>query len=197
MAGLLTFTGTIMKNLFHKPVTTKYPAEPIDYPERSRGHIEIEIDKCISCGMCVRCCPPGCLSVSKKEGTWTINRFDCIACGYCVQKCPKKCLHIVPGYQTPGNEKFEAVYQKSPEVLAAEAAKAAEQAKKIAAAKAARAAKAAAAAKQTAPSQQAQDTAANKPAAALNKPADSAAAGNNPSVQPAAPKKEPVSTGRE
>lgn len=136
--GILTFTGQVLKNLVSKPVTTSYPEKPAVYPERSRGHIEIDIDECISCGLCTRGCPPRCLKVNKVEGTWTINRFDCIACGYCVQRCPKKCLHIVPGYQKPGPAKQETVYKKSPEVMAAEAAKRAEIAKKAAAAKKAR-----------------------------------------------------------
>ncbi|MBQ9155755.1 MAG: 4Fe-4S binding protein [Eubacterium sp.] len=136
----MTFTGTMLKNLFSRPVTKNYPAEPAVYPERSRGHIEISIDDCISCGLCVRSCPTGTISVDKKAGSWTINRFDCIACGYCVEKCPKKCLHMVPGYQEPMGEKAEAIYRISPEVMAERAAKAAEAAKKAAAAKAAKAA---------------------------------------------------------
>jgi len=120
---ILEFAGTALKNLFSKPATKNYPAEPAVYPERSRGHIEIEIDACISCGMCVRNCPSSALTVDKNEGTWEINRFDCVACGYCVQVCPKKCLSMVPGYQAPDHEKFTALYKKSPEVMAAEAAK--------------------------------------------------------------------------
>lgn len=109
---LMAFTWSTLKNLFSKPVTRNYPAEPINYPEGSRGHIEIEIDKCISCSLCAKNCPPGAIRVDKAAGTWTINRFDCIACGYCTMKCPKKCLHLVPGYQTPGTEKAEATYTR-------------------------------------------------------------------------------------
>lgn len=143
--GIMNFAPETLKNLFRKPVTTGYPAVPAEYPERSRGHIEIEIDNCISCGLCVRCCPCNTLSVDKMKGTWTINRFDCIACGYCVTKCPKKCLSMKQGYQQPGAEKGEVTYTKSPEVLAAEAKKREEQAAKAAAAKKAAAEKAAAA----------------------------------------------------
>jgi len=57
MSNIFNFTPTVLKNLFHKPVTKNYPAEPAQYPERSRGHIEIDIDECISCGKCVSRCP--------------------------------------------------------------------------------------------------------------------------------------------
>lgn len=146
-SSILNFTGTLIKNLFSEPVTRNYPEEPAVYPERTRGHIEIDIDQCISCGLCVRSCPPRCIIVDKAEGTWTINRFDCIACGYCASRCPKKCLKLVPGYQKPARAKEAATYRKSPEVMAEEKRKAAElAAKKAAALKAAQANKAGAAA---------------------------------------------------
>lgn len=109
---VMAFTWSTLKNLFSKPVTKNYPAEPINYPERSRGHIDIEIDKCISCSMCAKVCPTGCITVDRKAMTWAINRFDCLACGYCTLKCPKKCLHLTPGYQTPGGEKVPVSYQR-------------------------------------------------------------------------------------
>lgn len=112
MPNLMNFTGTVLKNLFSKPVTKNYPAEPIDYPENSRGHIENDFEQCILCGLCMRNCPTGAIKVEKAEGNWRINRFDCIQCGYCTLKCPKKCLHIVPGYQEPGQEKVEEVQHR-------------------------------------------------------------------------------------
>ena len=133
----MNFTGTILKNLVSKPVTKNYPAEPIDYPEASRGHIENDFEQCILCGLCMRNCPTGAIKVEKAEGNWRINRFDCIQCGYCTLKCPKKCLFMKEGYQTPGPEKQEDTYTKSPEVLAAEEEKRKEAARKAAEAKAA------------------------------------------------------------
>lgn len=177
---IMTFTGTMLKNLFSKPVTKNYPAEPAVYPERSRGHIDIRIDECISCGMCVRSCPTGTLSVDKKAGTWTINRFDCIACGYCASKCPKKCLKLIPGYQKPGRSKAAVTYRKSEEVMEAERQKAAEMAaRKAAALKAANEKKAAAApapaAKAAAPAP-AENAAAPAPAAKAAVPAQTVSA---------------------
>ena len=106
---LMSFAGIALKNLFSKPATTSYPLEAREYPERTRGHIEIDENNCILCGNCMRNCPPGAITVSKPDLTWTINRFDCIQCGYCTDKCPKKCLHLVPGYQEPGAVKAECV----------------------------------------------------------------------------------------
>ena len=57
MSSILNFTGTLLKNLVSKPITKNYPEEPAVYPERTRGRIVIDIDQCISCGLCVRNCP--------------------------------------------------------------------------------------------------------------------------------------------
>jgi ech hydrogenase subunit F len=128
MAQFLGFAKTVMRNLFSAPATTSYPAVPREYPERTRGHVEININDCIMCGMCMRSCPPGAIEVKRAENTWTINRFDCVQCGYCVQKCPKKCLSIVPGYQEPDAVKHvDAVVKPVVEAPKAEAGKAAAQ----------------------------------------------------------------------
>ena len=75
-----------------------------------RGHVVIQIEDCISCGLCARSCPPGALRVDRAAGTWTISRFDCVQCGSCVNACPKKCLAIVPGYTTPDGEKHTETF---------------------------------------------------------------------------------------
>ena len=108
-----------IKNLFSKPATKNYPAEPAHFPERMRGHIEIKIEDCISCGLCARSCPPGALAVDRAQGTWTINRFDCVQCGSCVNVCPKKCLFMRPGYTEPQAEKRSETFVKPKEVPAA------------------------------------------------------------------------------
>ena len=107
------FAGSVLKNLFSKPATTGYPFEPAHYPERMRGHVEIKIDACISCGLCARSCPPGALKVDRAAGTWTINRFDCVQCGNCVNVCPKKCLKMMPGYTTPDTTRHSDTYTRT------------------------------------------------------------------------------------
>lgn len=112
MSKYMGFAKLALNNLFSKPVTTAYPAKPKVYPKRTRGHVEISIEDCILCGLCMRSCPPGAIQVNRGTATWTINGFDCVQCGYCVEKCPKKCLKIVPGYTEPDTSKHAAVFAK-------------------------------------------------------------------------------------
>ena len=98
---MFTLAGRIVGNLFKKPATTQYPFEPVEFPERMRGHISIRIEDCITCGLCARACPSLAIQVDRKGGTWTISRFDCVQCGSCVLVCPKKCLTMEKGYTEP------------------------------------------------------------------------------------------------
>lgn len=84
----------IMGGLFGKSATLKFPLEPKKTFEATRGHIEIDIDACIFCGMCQRKCPTGAISVSKPETSWSIARYDCMQCNCCAEVCPKKCLRM-------------------------------------------------------------------------------------------------------
>lgn len=107
---VFVYARTSLSNLFKKPATTSYPFEPAQFPERMRGHVEINTEECISCGLCMRSCPPGAIHVDREGGTWTIDRFDCVQCGSCVIACPKKCLSLVPGYTRPDVVKKEDSY---------------------------------------------------------------------------------------
>lgn len=110
--GIMDFTSQAIKNLFSKPATSSYPFELRQYPERSRGHVEINIDDCIMCGLCSRKCMSGAITVDRNTKTWSIERMGCVQCGSCVTACPKKCLAIVPGYTEPSQEKTVDSYSK-------------------------------------------------------------------------------------
>ncbi len=114
--NMMNFTKTVMKNLFSKPATRNYPAQPKAFFERTRGHVEIRIQDCIFCGLCSRKCPTGAITVERGEKSWSIERFGCIQCGYCVESCPKKCLSMLPPYPTPAAQKPTETYvQPQPE----------------------------------------------------------------------------------
>ncbi len=111
----MNLTKTILKNLFHKPVTTGYPAESAHVTERTRGHVEIRIEDCVFCSMCARNCPTGAIHVDRGAKSWSIERFGCVQCRACVDGCPKKCLSMEASYTKPAAQKTADVYTKPTE----------------------------------------------------------------------------------
>lgn len=91
---MFSLIGNILSNLMHRPATRPYPHVVRTRPEGTRGRLEIEIDKCIFCGMCQRRCPAAALEVTRDPKSWTFDPYRCIVCGYCVEVCPKKCLKM-------------------------------------------------------------------------------------------------------
>lgn len=91
---MIPMLKTIISGMFKKSSTINYPAEAKEYPPILRGVVEVEIEKCIYCGICRRKCPAGAIEVEKAESSWSIERFRCIQCNSCVESCPKKCLRM-------------------------------------------------------------------------------------------------------
>ena len=92
-------------SLFKKPATNMYPVQPWVPYERTRGHIVIDIDACIFCGICAKKCPTVAIEVDAEAGTWAIDPMRCIQCNCCVEVCPKDCLMDDPHYPAPSTHK--------------------------------------------------------------------------------------------
>ncbi len=111
---MLDFVPVALKNLFSRPATRLYPKEVRKPFPGQRGHISIEIDNCIFCGICSRKCPVQAITVTRAERKWEIDRFRCIVCGACTEGCPKKCLHMSEAYTPPAGQKSHDAFIGQP-----------------------------------------------------------------------------------
>lgn len=102
---MFDFLSVIMKNAFHSPATREYPKVKREPFPGQKGHIDINIENCIFCGMCMRKCPTHAILVKRPDKTWTIDRFKCITCAACTETCPKKCLSMNGQYTPPAHGK--------------------------------------------------------------------------------------------
>lgn len=169
--SLINFNKTVIKNLFSKPATRKYPFEPKVYPERTRGHVVNDMDVCVLCGLCSIKCPTRAITVDKAAKTWNIRPMSCIQCRSCVDNCPKKCLSMDTQYTEPGTEKITKTFPQSEKAIAAQEALMKAAKERAAAAAAAKAAQANGAAPAT-PAANATAPAANAAASATEKKED-------------------------
>ncbi len=112
--------GNIFKNLASKPATRQYPMVRRASYKDTRGHIGINIDNCIFCGICSKKCPSNALTVDRNTKSWEIDPFKCIICNVCEEVCPKKCIINYESYNTSAliKEKRKSVQLPKPPVAA-------------------------------------------------------------------------------
>lgn len=94
-----TYAGRTIRNLFSKPSTRLYPIQKRQHFKITRGHILLNGETCIFCGICAKKCPTDAIKTARKEKSWEIERLKCIACGCCVDACPKNSLSMINTYQ--------------------------------------------------------------------------------------------------
>ncbi len=58
--------------------------------------VELDVDKCIGCGMCSIVCPHRVFSVADKKAR-IVDRDLCIECGACSTNCPVDAIRVDSG----------------------------------------------------------------------------------------------------
>jgi NAD(P)H-quinone oxidoreductase subunit I len=91
--------GDVFKSLFKKPATEKYPFERKPDPERLRGKLFWNAEKCTGCQMCVRDCPANALELividrASKKFVMKYHAERCTFCNQCVFSCKFGCLNL-------------------------------------------------------------------------------------------------------
>ena len=108
----------LIKQLFHKPATNCFPIKyypgnttvtdliskvqkgeakinsPVPVPNKFRGKIVYDREKCIGCKLCVRVCPSRAIEFLPEEKKIKIRIDRCIFCSQCNDVCPVHCLSM-------------------------------------------------------------------------------------------------------
>ena len=65
-----------------------------------RGKVEIDVERCKGCGLCIEACPQNVLSLSDDFNSSGYNYAraekpeDCIGCGFCGKVCPDVAITV-------------------------------------------------------------------------------------------------------
>jgi formate hydrogenlyase subunit 6/NADH:ubiquinone oxidoreductase subunit I len=94
-----TMLGEILRSVFRKPATGKYPYTRSPVPDRLRGRIRYNPEACTGCMLCMKDCPANALEIIAvdKPNKRFIMRFHIDRCAYCAQcvvNCRFKCLEM-------------------------------------------------------------------------------------------------------
>jgi len=110
----MSMFGELFRQLFKTPATNKFPVKyapadtvealtavhqgsiqivpPVELPERFRGKIEYDKEKCIGCKLCVNICPAKAIEFLPEEKKIKIKVSRCCFCSLCNDVCPTNCL---------------------------------------------------------------------------------------------------------
>ena len=93
---------TIVKNLFSRPATRRYPFKDLREPFPGvRGSVYWDTTKCDLCGDCGRVCPGAAIEVSLEKRQITYDPLQCIYCGTCVETCLPRAISQDAHYTKP------------------------------------------------------------------------------------------------
>ncbi|WP_205324263.1 4Fe-4S binding protein [Glycomyces sp. YM15] len=114
-SGLVSGLAATARTAARRAVTSQYPENEPELPERTRGVIALHEPSCTSCMLCARECPDWCIYIDSHKETVEIegaarprqvnvlDRFDidfslCMYCGICVDVCPFDALFWAPDF---------------------------------------------------------------------------------------------------
>ncbi len=94
-----TMLSDVTHSFFRRNITQKYPFERFETPERLRGHLHWDSEKCTGCGMCGTDCPAAAIKMhvlDKKAKRFVMEYHidQCTFCAQCVHSCNQDCLSM-------------------------------------------------------------------------------------------------------
>lgn len=113
MSTIGVMLGDIVHSLFIRPATEFYPFVRNPDPERLRGKLIWNPEKCSGCQLCVKDCPSEALELivldkATKRFVMRYHEDRCTFCAQCVESCRLKCIGM-------SNEQWElAALTKEP-----------------------------------------------------------------------------------
>lgn len=106
--GILKGMRVTLRRCFSKPTTVQYPEERLPVGPMFRGGtIDLNLEKCIACGLCAMACPNNAIDLATEKsesGKKVMARYHhhipvCLYCNYCIEACPTQAIHWTRNYE--------------------------------------------------------------------------------------------------
>jgi formate hydrogenlyase subunit 6/NADH:ubiquinone oxidoreductase subunit I len=101
LRSLFSLVPQLWNTLRSRPITVRYPFEPLKLPTYFRGRVVIEPENCRGCGLCVRDCPANGLILERhgKKSFRLVHYPDrCAYCGQCEDNCRSDAIRLTNEY---------------------------------------------------------------------------------------------------
>ena len=100
--ALGTMVESVLRSLFSKPATIRYPFEKFRMPKDFRGQPKFKSELCTGCRLCIRDCPSQAITITKvgeKKFEASIDLGRCVYCAQCAETCPRKVIEISTDFE--------------------------------------------------------------------------------------------------
>lgn len=99
--NIVSMLADTVRSIFTRPATERYPQEQFPTPERLRGKLHWDPERCTGCCLCVKDCPADAIELitidkKKKQFVMRYHMDRCTFCDQCVQNCRFECLSLSP-----------------------------------------------------------------------------------------------------
>lgn len=118
MSAILKPLKVVLEHFPKRTFTIFHPYEALKLPERTRGRIRLDMEKCTGCGVCAYICPNVAIElVTRGEKKYPkLDYGRCCFCTLCVDYCPRTALSTSPAHELAEFSRAELDY--APERLA-------------------------------------------------------------------------------